>query len=440
MQTHFSATQLAEPQIQQADDILRKCVHCGFCTATCPTFVLTGDERDSPRGRIWMIRDFLEQDSPADSRLQYHLDRCLTCLSCMTTCPSGVDYMHLVDIGRERLDSTTSRPLADRLVRWMLSHIVPHAGRFHLALLAARLAKPVSFLLPKRLKAMVSLAPATPQPLDRIGGTDASYADKDTASIKRVMLLAGCAQRAIDLEINAATIRLLNRFGIEVVVKSQASCCGALAHHISAHDKAMQTMRQTADAWRDEIEAGRIDAIIVNTSGCGTQLKDYGHLLADDADYAEIGSQISDYAMDISELLARLDVLPLNAPNGLVVAYHAACSLQHGQKVTEAPKALLERAGFRIVSPAESHLCCGSAGVYNVLQPELSQQLQARKLSALNATGADIVAAGNLGCINQLADSTAPICHTAQLLDWAYGGDAPAAVAQAGISIKHVSD
>lgn len=440
MQTHFSATQLAEPQIQQADDILRKCVHCGFCTATCPTFVLTGDERDSPRGRIWMIRDFLEQDSPADSRLQYHLDRCLTCLSCMTTCPSGVDYMHLVDIGRERLDSTTSRPLSDRLVRWMLSHIVPHAGRFHLALLAARLAKPVSFLLPKRLKAMVSLAPATPQPLDRIGRTDASYADKNTASIKRVMLLAGCAQRAIDPEINAATIRLLNRFGIEVVVKSQASCCGALAHHISAHDKAMQTMRQTADAWRDEIEAGRIDAIIVNTSGCGTQLKDYGHLLADDADYAEIGSQISDYAMDISELLARLDVLPLNAPNGLVVAYHAACSLQHGQKVTEAPKAILERAGFRIVSPAESHLCCGSAGVYNVLQPELSQQLQARKLSALNATGADIVAAGNLGCINQLADSTAPICHTAQLLDWAYGGDAPAAVAQAGISIEHASD
>jgi len=439
MQTHFSASQLAQPQIQQADDILRKCVHCGFCTATCPTFVLTGDERDSPRGRIWMIRDFLEQDSPADSRLQYHLDRCLTCLSCMTTCPSGVDYMHLVDIGRERLDSATSRSPADRLVRWMLSQIVPHAGRFHLALLAARLAKPVSFLLPKRLRAMVSLAPATPRPLDEIGRTDASYSDSTVTSVKRVMLLTGCAQRAIDPDINAATISMLNRLGIEVVVKAQAGCCGALAHHISAHDIAKQTMRQTADAWRGEIESGRIDAIIVNSSGCGTQLKDYAHLLADEPEYADIGRKISDYAMDISELLASLDSLPQQAPNGLTVAYHAACSLQHGQKVTDAPKALLARAGFNVVSPAESHLCCGSAGVYNVLQPELSQQLQARKLSALNATGADMVAAGNLGCINQLADSTAPICHTIQLLNWAYGGDVPAAVAQTGITLEGAS-
>ena len=434
MQTHFSDEQLADEQIKQADDILRKCVHCGFCTATCPTFVLTGDERDSPRGRIWMIRDFLEQDSPPDSRLQYHLDRCLTCLSCMTTCPSGVDYMHLVDIGREKLDKHTPRPLADRLVRWLLSMVVPYAGRFHLALRAARLAKPVSFMLPRRLRAMVSLAPATSHSLDPIGATDRLYADNIITPVRRVMLLAGCAQRAIDPEINAATVRLLNRLGIEVEVREQAACCGALAHHISAHDKAKQTICQTADAWRDEIEAGTIDAIIVNTSGCGTQLKDYAGLLAGEPEYAEIGQKISKLTMDISELLASIDTLPQNVPNGLTVAYHAACSLQHGQKVLQAPKQLLARAGFKVVSPAESHLCCGSAGVYNVLQPELSQQLQVRKLSALNATNADIVAAGNLGCINQLASGAMPICHTVQLLDWAYGGPEPAGLAQTGIT------
>ena len=431
MQTHFSAEQLADPHIKHADDILRKCVHCGFCTATCPTFVITGDERDSPRGRIWMMRDFLEQDSPADSRLQYHLDRCLTCLSCMTTCPSGVDYMHLVDIGREKLDSHTTRPLADRIIRWLLRMTVPQASRFHLALHAARLAKPFSFMLPKRLKAMLSLVPATSYRLDPIGKTDSLYANNKATPVRCVMLLAGCAQRAIDPEINAATVRLLNRFGVDVLVRQNAACCGALAHHISAHDQVKQTMRQTADAWRKEIEAGTIDAIVVNTSGCGTQLKDYAGLLADDPNYADIGKQISALSMDISELLASLDKLPQNASNGLVVAYHAACSLQHGQRVIDAPKQLLKGAGFTIVNPAEAHLCCGSAGVYNVLQPDLSQQLQARKQAALNATGADLVAAGNLGCINQLSSANMPICHTVQLLDWAYGGPTPMAITQA---------
>lgn len=436
MQTHFSPAQLARSEIQKADEILRKCVHCGFCTATCPTFVLTGDERDSPRGRIWMMRDFLEQDSPADPRLQHHLDRCLTCLSCMTTCPSGVDYMHLVDIGRAELQKTQGslgkgRPVMGRLMRWMLSVTIPVAPRFHLLLGLASLARPFSFLMPARIKSMLSILPSSRKPLDKVGATDEVYKTSDKALIKRVMLLQGCAQRAIDPEINASTIRLLNRLGIEVVVRAKAACCGALAHHIDAEDAARKTMRQTIDAWADELDT--IDAIVVNTSGCGTQLKDYGNLLADDAQYAEIAGRISALACDISELLNDVQEWPAATPHPMRVTYHAACSLQHGQKVTEAPKRLLANAGFTVRTAAESHLCCGSAGVYNVLQPELSGQLKQRKEKALNATQPDVIAAGNLGCINQLAGANAPICHTVQLLDWAYGGPCPEQLSEHGL-------
>ena len=426
MQTHFSPEQLERQHIQQADEILRKCVHCGFCTATCPTFVLTGDERDSPRGRIWMIRDFLEQDSPAEPQLQYHLDRCLTCLSCMTTCPSGVDYMHLVDIGRAELQKNQTRSGWDRFIRWMLSQTVPHAGRFHLALTAARLARPFKALMPSQIKAMLSLAPATSRPLDVIGSQDQQFQPQTDKPIKRVMLLQGCAQRAIDPDINAATVRLLNRLGVEVIVRQKASCCGALAHHIDAETAALNTMKQTVDAWSDELE--QLDAIIVNTSGCGTQLKDYGHLLKNEQGYADRARHISELTRDISELLYEIQIWPEQRSHNLKVAYHAACSLQHGQKVTEAPKALLRDAGFTVLSAPESHLCCGSAGVYNVLQPELSQKLKARKQKALNTVQADIIAAGNLGCINQLEGTVAPICHTVQLLDWVYGGPLPASL------------
>lgn len=423
MQTHFSAAQLARSEIQTADEILRKCVHCGFCTATCPTFVLTGDERDSPRGRIWMMRDFLEQDSPPDPRLQYHLDRCLTCLSCMTTCPSGVDYMHLVDIGRAELAKTQRRPAFDRFMRWMLSQTIPFAPRFHRLLRLASLAKPFAFMMPARIKAMLSLLPRSRKPLDKVGASDKVFAVSQGKAVKRVMLLQGCAQRAINPEINAATIRLLNRLGVEVIVRAQAACCGALAHHIDAEDAASATMKNTIDAWSKDLDD--IDAIVVNTSGCGTQLKDYGHLMSKEAGYADAAQRISALACDISELLCEIAQWPdVQAPS-LSVAYHAACSLQHGQKVTDAPKRLLRNAGFKVVNVAEPHLCCGSAGVYNVLQPELSSQLKHRKQTALNAAQADVIAAGNLGCINQLEGTQAPICHTVQLLDWAYGGPCP---------------
>ena len=425
MQTQFTDAQLAQPHIQQADKILRSCVHCGFCTATCPTYVLTGDERDSPRGRIWMIRDMLQSDSPAPAETAHHLDRCLTCLSCMTTCPSGVDYMHLVDIGRAHVEQTRTRPVMDRFVRWILGMTVPRAGVFALSLRAARMARPFAGLLPKPLAAMVKLAPKTLKPLDAVGGSDAVY-PAEGKRVKRVALLAGCAQRAMDPEINASTIRVLNRLGVEVVVKQAASCCGALAHHINQQDAAHQAMRQTVSAWSELLKDGGLDAVVVNTSGCGTTVKDYGHLLKDDPELSMAAKTLSSMAMDITEFLSSLPALPVSAPQSLKVGYHAACSLQHGQKITDAPKRLLQRAGFQVSMAKEAHLCCGSAGVYNVLQSDLADKLKARKLANMNALDVDVVVAGNVGCMNQLADGQAPVCHTVQLLDWATGGPKPA--------------
>ena len=431
MQTHFTAEQLENPLISEADSILRKCVHCGFCTATCPTFVLTGDERDSPRGRIWMIRDMLENDQEAPpEETGYHLDRCLTCLSCTTTCPSGVDYMHLVDIGRHHIEEKGKRDSLDKMLRKVLGFLLPRANLFHNALFFAWLARPLAPLFSGRIRAMLSLAPKSLRPLDPVGASDASYRPRELAS-KRVALLAGCAQRAIDPDINAATIALLNRFGVEVVVKKKAYCCGALSHHINDEKGAKAAMRQTVAAWAEELEKEGLDAEIVNTSGCGTTIKDYVNLLKDDPDYADLAAQISAMAKDVTEFLHDANLLTPLSPSHMRVGYHAACSLQHGQKVLDAPKALLSRAGFEVVTAKESHLCCGSAGVYNVLQPELASQLQSRKIGHINDLQADVVVAGNLGCINQLSGIDAPIFHIIQLLDWAYGGKEPKGLPQA---------
>ena len=428
MQTHFSKASLKRPEIKMADDILRKCVHCGFCTATCPTFVLTGDERDSPRGRIWMMRDALgggdTGDQMAMADVGYHLDRCLGCMSCMTTCPSGVDYLHLVDIGRAELEKTATRPIADTLIRKLLAGLVPRAGLFNLALKLAGLGRPFAAIMPRRIAAMLRSAPEKLGGVDKIGAIDQIFAPEKPVQ-KRVILLQGCAQRAIAPQINAATLRLLSRLGVEVVVRQLASCCGGLAHHINESDSAHQHMAATARAWKADIDKGDLDAIIVNTSGCGTTLKDYAHLFSADAELAQTGEKIASLAMDITEFLAAHTDLPALPEKGLSVAYHAACSLQHGQKVTSAPKNLLANAGFEVRPIAESHLCCGSAGVYNILQPELASQLQSRKIGNINKAKADIVAAGNLGCINQIAGADAPVCHTIQLLDWAYGGPVP---------------
>ena len=434
MQTHFDKTALQRPEIQMADDILRKCVHCGFCTATCPTFVLTGDERDSPRGRIWMMRDALGGGDTGDQmdmrEVGYHLDRCLGCMSCMTTCPSGVDYLHLVDIGRAEVEKNTSRSLGDKLIRKLLAGLVPRATLFNFALKLAMRARLFAPILPRRLAAMIGAAPAAIGPVDEVGEKDKIFVPEKPVQ-KRVILLQGCAQRAIAPEINAATLRLLSRVGVEVIVRQLASCCGGLAHHINESDSAHSQMRATAHAWKKDIDKGDLDAIIVNTSGCGTTLKDYGQLLFSDAELRETGEKIASLAMDITEFLAaHTDLAPL-PDKGLSVAYHAACSLQHGQKVTSTPKTLLSQAGFEVRQIAEAHLCCGSAGVYNILQPEMANQLQRRKICNINHAQADIVAAGNLGCINQIAGADAPVCHTVQLLDWAYGGPVPAGLEDA---------
>ena len=422
MQTHFSLQQLADPDIAEADKILRACVHCGFCTATCPTYVLLGDELDSPRGRIYLIKNMLEAGAPATENVVRHIDRCLSCLSCMTTCPSGVHYMHLVDHARVHIERTYRRPIADRLLRRLLGAVLPRPAAFRLALAAAKLARPFRSLLPSRLAALLALAPrriAPPSPVDRPQVFSAEGERR-----MRVALLTGCAQQALDPRINEATIRLLTRHGCEVVVARGAGCCGALNHHLGQEDAALRFVKANVAAWD---EAG-VDAVVANASGCGTMLKDYGFLLRGDPAWAERAARVAAKALDVSELLARLEVKGA-APRRLRVAYHSACSLQHGQKVTAEPKALLAQAGFDVAEPAEAHLCCGSAGTYNLLQPQLAARLKARKAANLDALRADVVAAGNIGCMAQLAGATrAPVVHTVELLDWATGGPEPAAL------------
>ncbi len=428
MQTSFTPQQLTDPNVAESEKILRKCVHCGFCTATCPTYVTLGNELDSPRGRIYLIKDMLENDRPADAQVVKHIDRCLSCLACVTTCPSGVDYMHLVDHARIHIEKTYRRPLVDRIMRSLLALVLPHPSRFRLALKLARFGRPFAGLFRKTgtlkpLAAMLDLAPQTVPAASALSepGTYAAQSEKRG----RVALLGGCAQPVLDPAINDATIRLLTRLGIEVVLPQGEGCCGALVHHMGREEQALESARRNVNVWTREIERGGLDAIIITASGCGTTIKDYGHMLRLDAAYAQKAARVSALAKDITEYLASLDLTPLER-NGLTVAYHSACSMQHGQKITLAPKLLLKAAGFTVRDPAEGHLCCGSAGTYNILQPEISAQLKARKVKNIEATKADIIATGNIGCITQIASGTAiPILHTVQLLDWAYGGKKP---------------
>jgi len=423
VQTNFTAEQLRDPGIARANEVLRTCVHCGFCTATCPTYQVLGDELDSPRGRIYLIKDMLEKGRPADEKTVKHIDRCLSCLACMTTCPSGVHYMHLVDQARDYIEATYKRPLMDRVLRAVLAWTIPHPGRFRAALLAARIGRPLARFMPDpRLKAMLQMAPRiTPA----ISPNDAPQTFPATAPRRmRVALLTGCAQKALNTDINDATIRLLRRLGAEVVVAKGAGCCGALTHHMGKADLAHASAAANIRAWMAEKNGAGLDAIVINTSGCGTTVKDYGHMFRNDPLAAD-ASTIAGLAKDISEVLTKLG-LPEGAPKGVKVAYHAACSLQHGQQIKTLPKDLLKRVGFSVVEPADSHLCCGSAGTYNLLQPEISQQLKARKVQTLEAKTPDVIAAGNIGCMIQIGSGTeVPIVHTVELLDWATGGPRP---------------
>ncbi|MCF6369740.1 glycolate oxidase subunit GlcF [Rhizobium halophilum] len=444
MQTNFTAEQLADPQVAESEKILRRCVHCGFCTATCPTYVTLGNELDSPRGRIYLIKDMLENGRAADAQVVTHIDRCLSCLACVTTCPSGVDYMHLVDHARVHIEKTYRRPLIDRMIRNVLAAVLPYPKRFRTALALAKVSRPLAPLFDrlsplKPLAAMLKLAPTGT--LRKSDATQPGSRAPKTERRGRVAILSGCAQPVLDPGINEATIRLLTRLGVEVVVPQGEGCCGALVHHMGKEDPALDFARSNVDAWTREIEGGGLDAIIITTSGCGTTVKDYGHMLRLDPRYAEKAARVASLAKDITEYLATLD-LPTLESRGLTVAYHSACSMQHGQKITMAPKNLLKNAGFVVRDPPEGHLCCGSAGTYNIMQPEISAQLKARKVRNLEATRPDVIATGNIGCMTQIGTGTAiPIVHTVELLDWVYGGPKPSrlalrkAGARAGVSL-----
>ncbi|MES0864187.1 glycolate oxidase subunit GlcF [Ruegeria sp. SCPT10] len=426
MQTTFTEDQLKDPGTRRANEILRNCVHCGFCTATCPTYQVLGDELDSPRGRIYLIKDMLENERLPDEKTVKHIDRCLSCLACMTTCPSGVHYMHLVDHAREYIENNYKRPLSDRVLRWVLAQILPYPMRFRWALLGAKLGRPFRSLMPDpRLRAMLDMAPKYIPPVSR-NDDPQSFAPKVPRK-KRVALMTGCAQKALNTDINDATIRLLTRLGCEVVVAEGAGCCGALTHHMGKSRDSHAAAAANIRGWTQEMNGDGLDAIVINTSGCGTTVKDYGHMFRDE-DLAEDAARVSGMTMDISELLMQLDI-PEQGDQGLTVAYHAACSLQHGQKIKTYPKDLLKRAGFKVVEPADSHLCCGSAGTYNLMQPEISAKLKDRKVRTLQAKRPDIIAAGNIGCMMQIGSATeVPIVHTVELLDWVTGGPKPRAL------------
>ena len=437
MQTDFTIAQLADPEIDAANSILRKCVHCGFCIATCPTYVLLGDELDSPRGRIYLIKNMLESGKVPTAKTVLHIDRCLSCLSCVTTCPASVDYMHLVDRARARIEQVFRRPLQDRMLRGVLAMVLPSPKMFRLSLIGAWLARPFKALMPSRLKGLIGMAPPSlpppPSAMDRPQVFPAMGPQR-----KRVALMTGCAQQVLRPEINEATVRLLTRHGCEVVVAEGAGCCGALVHHLGQEGPARSQAQANVQAWEKAAEDGGLDAIVVNASGCGTTVKDYGWMLKDDPEWASRGEAISGLTRDITEIMAELGLKDPEggfAGNGApVVTYLSACSMQHGQQIKDPPKDLLEAAGFEVREPAEGHLCCGSAGTYNMLQPELSARLLQRKIENLKKTGGQIIATGNIGCLVQIAGGDwggerPPVVHTVELLDWATGGPKPPGIA-----------
>ncbi|MBM3482252.1 MAG: glycolate oxidase subunit GlcF [Alphaproteobacteria bacterium] len=429
MQTHFTLAQLQDdPGIAEANQILRSCVHCGFCLSACPTYTLLGDERDSPRGRIYLIKSMLESGTKPERDVTVHFDRCLSCLSCMSACPSGVDYMHLIDGARTRVEREIKRPMLERTQRALLSWLLPRPALFRLALMAAQPARPFARLVPGRLGAMLRLAsaPAPPSPLDKPQVFPAK-----SAMQKRVALLTGCVQKVVAPAINEATVRLLTRLGCEVEIVDGLGCCGALDHHMgraeAAHDHAARAVKAIMAAHR----ARALDAVVVNASGCGTALKDYGHLFKHEPALAADAATVASLARDVSELVRDLNLRPTRALGHHRIAYHSACSLQHGQKITELPKQLLVQAGFVVVDVPEGHLCCGSAGTYNLMQPALASQLGERKAANIARVAPAMVAAGNVGCLVQIKGfSAVPVVHTVELLDWATGGPAPASIAQ----------
>ena len=422
MQTAFTARQLADPDTAASHGEIRKCVHCGFCTATCPTYVLLGDERDSPRGRIELIKAMLEDGGPPPAETVTHIDRCLSCLSCKTTCPSGVDYAQLIDHGRAHIEAHYRRPLGERLLRWLLPRVLLRPGRLRLGLAIGRLARPLEPVFEAlKLSPLAALLRLVPPPAPKPSG--AGLVPATGAPRGRVILLQGCVEPALAPSVRDAATRLLSRAGYEVVLAAGEGCCGALSEHMGRPEDAAGLARRNLSAWA---RSGPFDAIVTTAAGCGTTLKAYGHRLPDDAQATSAAGKVR----DILEFVAEAGLPPVTRPGRLSVAYHAACSLQHGQGIKVQPPALLAQAGYEVRAIGEGHLCCGSAGVYNILQPALAGRLRSRKALAMERAGAMVVAAGNVGCIAQMRGAVSmPVLHPVELLDWATGGPMPGALA-----------
>ena len=428
METHFSQEQLKDKDNKSSEKILRKCVHCGFCNATCPTYQLLGDELDGPRGRIYLIKDMLENNKPANEKIVKHIDRCLSCYSCMTTCPSGVNYMHLIDHGRSHIEKTYKRPFSDRFIRSFLSRILSKSINFKIVVILTRFIKPFSFFFPKIMREMISFAPSRlPKktlPKKRI------YATQKKKPVARVALLTGCVQKVISPQINESTIRLLNRHGIEVIVPKGIDCCGSLNHHLGKSNLANKTYERNISIWYEEYLKNGLDAIISNTSGCGTTLKDYGFIFKSDKNFKKEAKKISELTKDISEYLdenVRLNFIK-NKENKkeYKIAYHSACSMQHGQKIHDIPINLIKKTGNKVFNIPDGHLCCGSAGTYNLLQHDIAKKLLKNKISNIEKIRPQFIATGNIGCITQIANGTKiPILHTVEIIDWYTGGPKP---------------
>ncbi|MCG6872405.1 MAG: glycolate oxidase subunit GlcF [Gammaproteobacteria bacterium] len=432
MQIRFTPEQLSRPGYADSAVEINACIQCGYCIEICPTHQLLADELDSPKGRVRLIREMLEHEGSPDDDTVRHIDRCLHCLACMSACPSSVNYMHLADHARRHIEDQYRRPLGDRLLRWMLARVLPYPRRFRLVLRGARMMRPLASVLPNRWRGMLDLAPARLPPASRNDLPQVFPAAGEHR--KRVALLTGCAQRALNTGINDATIRILQRHGCEVVVAQGAGCCGALTHHMGRTTDSLAAAGANIQAWMKEVNGAGLDAVVVNASGCGTVVKDYGHMFRNHA-LAEDAATISGLARDISEVLSELD-LDYQIQPGLKLAYHATCSLQYGQRIRFLPKKLLKAAGFRIIESRDAHTCCGSAGTYSLLQPQISRQLRDRKVQALQQGAPQLIAAGNIGCMVQIASGSAlPVVHTVELLDWVTGGPVPPALEMNGMAI-----
>ncbi len=425
MRTNFTPEQLTNPDIARSNVELSACLQCGYCIDNCPTYQLLDDELDSPRGRIYLINEMLGKAHTPDEKTVKHIDRCLSCLACMSTCPSSVHYMHLVDHAREYIEENYQRPLFDRLLRWTLAQILPYPGRFRLAMRGARLAKPLAFAMPSKIRGMVEFVPGKLPPPSLNDKPQVFPAMGERK--RRVVLMTGCAQKALNTDINDATIRILRRHGCEVVVAQGAGCCGSLTHHMGKSRQSHAMAARNIRAWMKEVNGAGLDAVVINTSGCGTTVKDYGHMFLEE-ELAEEAATISALAKDISEVLSEIELNHKVRPD-LRVAYHATCSLQFGQRIRFTPKKLLKEAGFTVLEPRDPHMCCGSAGTYNLMQPEISAQLKQRKVRTLEEGTPDAIAAGNIGCMMQIGSGTGvPVVHTVELLDWVTGGPVPPAL------------